>query len=172
MAEDEPQATGQAITGRPTTECPFCKESILANASKCKHCGSTLDVSEDSSGPGHAKRGIVLSVLLLVALGLLASITENYKQERHAEETGRRDARDIVDPKALALLRQPIVDADYVCRKVKMARLKPELPEGSPVKVWCGDDDGTTDLDRNTIYLVIMRPSGKIIVRKSGLYSD
>jgi hypothetical protein len=31
-----------AAEGRPTKACPFCAETVLAAAIKCKHCGSDL----------------------------------------------------------------------------------------------------------------------------------
>ena len=31
---------------KKTKICPFCKETVLVDAMKCKHCGSVLDGSE------------------------------------------------------------------------------------------------------------------------------
>ena len=33
---------------RPTKQCPFCAEDILADALKCKHCGEFLDLAAQS----------------------------------------------------------------------------------------------------------------------------
>jgi hypothetical protein len=34
--------------GADTTQCPFCKEPIVAGALKCKHCGSNLAAAQKS----------------------------------------------------------------------------------------------------------------------------
>lgn len=55
--------------------CPFCKEEIQEKASKCKHCGSLLRLSDrlyafgDSlSKGGSSAIGVGLFILLTIAL--------------------------------------------------------------------------------------------------------
>jgi len=38
------------VPTKETTSCPYCKEEINAEASRCKHCGSTLPVTAPKHG--------------------------------------------------------------------------------------------------------------------------
>jgi signal peptidase I len=48
-----------------TKPCPWCAETILVEAKKCKHCGEYLDDiranSRDATGPSHVNRSIARS---------------------------------------------------------------------------------------------------------------
>ncbi len=53
-----------------TMECPHCGETILASATKCKHCFA--DLNEDDAG-GSNKRliwGLLIFLLVLVVIGI------------------------------------------------------------------------------------------------------
>jgi hypothetical protein len=81
-AIDKPAAKGETVT------CPFCKEQIITDAVKCKHCGSYLEAANKSDnlagclglalGPvglwykGHWFAGfayLLLGPLLIIATG-------------------------------------------------------------------------------------------------------
>ena len=79
---------------------------------------------------------------------------------------------EITDKKQLAALHRAISAADYVCPAVKMAKLKDMTAEGQRVKVWCGPDDGSTNVYSGLIYVVTIRPRGKTQVEKSGLFGS
>lgn len=55
------------IDSQQTKKCPYCSESILAEAKKCKHCGEMLDSSLRKSAPPQvkvvAKEGCFLQTL-------------------------------------------------------------------------------------------------------------
>jgi len=61
---------------KPTTKCPFCKETIMAGATKCKHCQS--DLSEVLSRKksffsrfNTFRNGFIVGVLLTLTLVIL-----------------------------------------------------------------------------------------------------
>lgn len=54
---------------QPAANCPYCAELILANAVKCKHCGSMLSAGYGSPGRDSSKR--ILAGVLAILLGSL-----------------------------------------------------------------------------------------------------
>lgn len=50
--------------------CPFCREEIKKDATKCKHCGSTLQSEQDNtaSSTTEAKSNSAFLIVLLVGL--------------------------------------------------------------------------------------------------------
>lgn len=48
------------MTSGPVKDCPFCGESILAQATKCKHCKSDLAAGSTVQGPPEARGSDVL----------------------------------------------------------------------------------------------------------------
>jgi hypothetical protein len=65
----EPASETQVAS--PTKQCPFCAETILAEAKKCRFCGEFLDTPSSKVGfdPERMRRAlsIVGSLLLLIA---------------------------------------------------------------------------------------------------------
>lgn len=60
----------------PTKRCPYCAEEILAEAIKCKHCGSMLDEKASISAINASRTPSLFARMFKVAvLGLFVTIT-------------------------------------------------------------------------------------------------
>lgn len=53
-----------------TMECPKCGETILASATKCKHCFADLTDMESSSSNKRLIWGLLIFLLVLVVIGI------------------------------------------------------------------------------------------------------
>lgn len=99
--------------------CPFCREQILANAVKCRHCGSTL--MEPQRQPVEAKSqngGVVVLGLLAVVGGVAYFATRGNESSDSAnagssQRAGRDNSRSSVNSGAAD---SPPPISDYVGR--------------------------------------------------------
>ena len=60
-----PQKT-TAAAPKPSKACPYCGESILLAATKCKHCQSHLGIAGEDAGQLQARPGETLGMFMLV----------------------------------------------------------------------------------------------------------
>jgi DNA-directed RNA polymerase subunit RPC12/RpoP len=50
MADSKRDRDDSIDSARETIDCPYCREPVLAGASRCKHCGSSLEASPTAHG--------------------------------------------------------------------------------------------------------------------------
>lgn len=61
---------------KSTTKCPFCKETILEGAVRCRHCHADLAEKSKKKNPlaqfDHFRYGFMFGVLFCIVLAFLA----------------------------------------------------------------------------------------------------
>lgn len=66
-----------SLATKPMARCPFCKETIIEGAVKCKHCHSELKPSEKArprlfAGLNTFRNGFICGVVFTLVLVILA----------------------------------------------------------------------------------------------------